>query len=134
MQAALFGNVYLVDGKNCIYLAASSEIMFFAVMSDGANPAVESLIKLRNRVIISDPDRAYKGSLCFIELTSEQFRGYIAHPEAGGSQKDFDMELLDTKIGVLNDSDKQELRDIIVDEKTGINRRLKQLVRELDIV
>jgi len=128
----LFGDIYLVEEKHLIYLTATHEIMFFAVISSGG--PVKSLINLRDKLITSgETKRVCSDQLCFIQLTTEEFEGCIAHPAAGDSEKDFDLELFVDKIGSLNDEDKKELKEIIVDEKTGLNRKLKQLVKDIEL-
>ncbi|KKR34824.1 MAG: hypothetical protein UT67_C0006G0003 [Candidatus Magasanikbacteria bacterium GW2011_GWA2_40_10] len=132
MAFANFGEVYSFEDKKLVFLANTKDIIYFAVISGwDDNERVGALKRLRDRQATSNPEKLKDSIFCFVELTTKEFCGCIAHPAVSDSEKDFDLSCFAKNIGKLNEGDEKDLKAIITDPETKINRTLKKLVSEL---
>lgn len=132
MAFANFGEVYSFEDKKLVFLANTKDIIYFAVISDWDDGEIVGKLKrLRDKQAVISPEKLKDSTFCFIELTTKEFRGCIAHPAVADSEKDFDLSCFAQKIGALNEGDEKDLKAIIIDPETKINRTLKKLVSEI---
>ena len=129
-----FGDCVKYDGRDYIFLAASAEIIYLALI-----PSVE-----HSQKFVKFRDAAYKDTVraeradgknyyCFIELSTADFKRRIAHyglPE--GQIGDYDLRDFMDEIGSLDLKDRKALRDAIISDG-AVARILKILIEGLEI-
>jgi len=128
-----FGDIVRYNGRNLVFLAATSEIIYFAIVFDA--DASKQFIVTRERTYKSTP-RAEKAAgvplYCFVVLSTDEFKNCIAHYGfRNQDQSAYDLSDFMDVIGELNESDKKALRDEIVSDGI-VPGGLREAVENLD--
>jgi hypothetical protein len=127
-----FGDVIKYKAKEYVYLAATDEIAYLAVMP---NAELSRDFINRREVVFnraSKTARAAQDTIawCFIILSTEEFKERIAH--YGRSAEEYREEYFLDKIGKLNIEDQKALREEILKDNAAPGG-LRDLVQDIQI-
>ena len=130
-----FGKVFVMDGKEHIYLARFEEITYVAEILD--NHLSKWVKKKRDRIFKNTnlTHKSYQNKMyCFIELRTDQFVERVAHygrpPVEDDPQNGF---LAEEIIGELCKEDMKELHNEITKNDIAVDRQLKELISKISI-
>ena len=127
-----FGDVVNYNGREWVYLAATPEIIYLAVIANReiSQKFIDQRNKIFTKVSKETMVRQQSTSWCFVELSTAEFKDRIAH--YGTPENECSFDDISNIVSVLNFEDQNKLKKEIT-EDGGVSGKLRELVKDIII-
>lgn len=124
-----FGDIFTYGEKEYVFFAKTDELTYAAEIFDIER--TKEVLASYNRMVKKNGSGYCESRplYCFVILQTENFKNRMAH--LGMTDHGADNISFDTVGCKLNDQDLNELKNIIKDPSSAVNRGLRELVKDI---